>query len=97
MLLYGGVFFPARLVPTTVSVFRLDRSESDNEPLRESKRYQVNGLGPTNSRDEVLGPPRLALGFLDGFLALFCSERRFLLNEGSFSLPVSVQPSVHLS
>ena len=47
MLLYGGVFFPARLVPTTVSVFRLDRSESDNEPLRESKRYQVNGLGPT--------------------------------------------------
>ena len=91
MLLYGGV---ARLVPTSVSVFRLDRSESDKEPLRESKRYRVNGLGPTNSRDEVLG---LALGFLDGFLALFCSERRFLLNEGSFSLPVSVQPSVHLS
>ena len=54
MLLYGGVFFPARLVPTTVSVYRLDRSESDNEPLRESKRYRVNWLGPTNSRDEVL-------------------------------------------
>ena len=80
-------------MPTPFSVFRLDRSESDNEPLCESKRYRVNGRGPTNSRGEVLGPPRLALGFLDGFLARFCSERRFLLNEGSFSLPVSVQPS----
>ena len=69
MLLYGGVFFPARLVLTTVSVFRLDRSESDNEPLRESKRYRVNRRGPTNSR----GEERSVLGLLSDSGRIPCS------------------------
>ena len=67
-------------------VFRLD---SENEPPHESKRYRVNQPTTSCGVERRVGPLRLALRFLALFL---CSEGRFLLNEGSFSLPVSVQP-----